>query len=71
MQFPETMEISFARIKQVWMRYTVARILKQDSLLTTVLMTEGLCPGKSSKRWKQSWSLFHGLTSELQWLNLG
>lgn len=60
------MEINLARIKKnVWLHYTSAYISKQDSLLTTVLVTEGLCPGKSSKRWKQRGNLFRCLANEL------
>lgn len=52
-QFLKTMGIDLAKITQVWMHFVAACLLQQDSLLTTVLITEGLCPGKSSKRWKQ------------------
>lgn len=60
------MEINLARIKKkVQLHYREACILKQDSLLTMVLITEGLCPGKSSKRWKQRRNLFRCLANEL------
>lgn len=61
------MEINLVRMKKkkVWMHYTSAYSSKQESLLTTVLVTEGLCPGKSSKGWKQRRNLFRCLANEL------
>ena len=53
--------------KKKTLHYTEAYILKQDSPLTTVLVTEGLCPGKSFKRWKQRQNPFRCLANEL-WL---